>query len=263
MFEIKMQSGVPQRFDRVLLASGGDAWGHEMARALGHNIVPCVPSLFTFRVKDPRLEGLSGVSFDNAKLTLIIGNEKRLNQVGAVLITHRGLSGPAILKLSSWGARMLYESSYQAELIMNLLPDYTTEQLYLKLLDYKKQNGRKHVLGANPLPVAKRYWSRIAEITGTDEEIVWTDLTKDIMKSIIGEITHGRFAINGKDTFQEEFVTCGGVDLREVDFRTMESRICPGLYFAGEILDIDGVTGGFNLQNAWTTGWIAGSNMGL
>ncbi len=262
-FEIKFQNGVREQYDRALLATGGNTQGHHLAETLGHTIVPCVPSLFTFKVADPRLDGLSGISFENVKLTLTTNDKKKLEQAGALLITHWGLSGPAVLKLSAWGARILHDNSYQAELAVNLLPNYSSEQLYQMLIVCKEQNGKKRVQGVNVLPVPRRYWSRIVQLTGVAEDTAWMNMTRSAMKSIIAELTHGRFAISGKGVFKDEFVTCGGVSLKEVDFRTLQSKRCPGLYFAGEILDIDGLTGGFNFQNAWTTGWIAGLSMGL
>jgi len=262
-FDIIYHNSQPERYDRVLLATGGSSQGHRFAEALGHRIIPPVPSLFTFRVIDQRLDGLAGVSFDNVELTLMTGGGKKLKQTGPLLITHWGLTGPSVLKLSSWGARILHESDYRAELSVDFLPNQSAEQLYQALITYKVQNSKRRVWSANALPVPKRYWSRIVQLTGITEETIWTNMTRTDMKSIVHELSRARFTISGKGIFKDEFVTCGGIDLKDVDFRTMQSKRCPGLYFAGEILDIDGLTGGFNLQNAWTTGWIAGMNMTL
>jgi predicted Rossmann fold flavoprotein len=260
-FEVKIRPNIIELFDRVLLATGGAPQGHRLAETLGHTIIPCVPSLFTFNIADPRLEGLSGVSFKNVKLTLNCDRARKLEQTGDIIVTHWGISGPAVLKLSSWGARALHENKYQADLLINFLPSQTPNRLYQNILDFKKQNGKKRVFSGGPFPLPSRYWRRIVLISGVGKETTWTNLTRDAMKSLINELTNGLFHIDGKGIFKEEFVTCGGINLKEVDFRTMQSKICPGLFFAGEILDIDGLTGGFNFQNAWTTGWLAGANV--
>jgi len=260
-FEIEFQDGVCERYDRLLLATGNSPQGLRLAETLGHSIVPCVPSLFTFKVSDPRLSGLAGISFEKVKLTLKDNDGNQLEQTGDILITHWGLSGPAVLKLSAWGARMFQQSNYQAELVVNLLPDSSPDQLYRELLAFKEQYSKKRVQGEAVFPVPGRYWSRIAQFVGIAEETTWTKITKGAMTALVSELTRGSFAVSGKGIFKEEFVTCGGVSLKEVDFKTMQSKLCPGLYFAGEILDIDGITGGFNFQSAWTTGWIAGMSM--
>ena len=260
-FEIEFGCGIRERYDRVLLATGGNPHGHLFAEALGHSIVPCVPSLFTFKVTDARLRGLAGTSFNNVRISLKVKDKRKIEHTGALLITHWGLSGPVVLKLSAWGARILADNDYQAELTVDFLPQHSEQELYRTLLAHKEQNGRKHIKNTTVLPVPNRYWHRIVQYIGITEETRWSSVTKEAMKSIASEFTRGRFAIVGKGIFKEEFVTCGGVNLREVDFKTMQSKLCPGLYFAGEILDIDGITGGFNFQSAWTTGWIAGKSM--
>ncbi len=260
-FEIEFHSGVRENFDRVLLTTGNSHQGHRLAEALGHNIVPCVPSLFTFKVSDSRLEGLAGISFEKVKLTLTDGEGNELEQSGPLLITHWGLSGPAVLKLSAWGAKMLHQSRYQAGLVINLLPDFSAEEIYRKLVEYKEQNSKKRVSTESVFSIPGRYWSRIVQLVGIPEETIWANLTKEAMSALLSELNAGCFAISGKGIFKEEFVTCGGVNLKEVDFKTMQSKLCPGLYLAGEILDIDGITGGFNFQSAWTTGWISGTSM--
>jgi predicted Rossmann fold flavoprotein len=260
-FEITLKNGKQEKFDRVLLATGSAPNGYHYAEKLGHKIVPPVPSLFSFQITDPRFKGLMGIGFENVKLTLIGGDKKKIEQSGPMLITHWGLSGPAVLKLSAWGARILYDNNYRATLIINFLPNYDDEKLYKEILAYKEQYGKRRVTNAELFPVPKRYWRRIVQLAGNDEETIWANLTKQAMTSIVTELLRARFNIRGKGVFKEEFVTCGGVALKEIDFKTMQSRICPGLYLAGEILDIDGITGGFNFQSAWTTGWIAGTNM--
>jgi predicted Rossmann fold flavoprotein len=262
-FEIECHDATPERFDRVLLATGSEHQGYRFAQALGHTIVPCVPSLFTFKITDNRLADLSGISFTRVHLAISSGDSRKLEQTGPMLITHWGLSGPAVLKLSAWGARILHDCHYHAELTVNFLPDMTPDQLTAQLLTYKQNNPKKFISTESPVPIPKRYWSRIVQYVGIADETKWTHLSKDAMTSIVAELSRARFAISGKGIFKEEFVTCGGVDLKEVDFKTMQSKLCPGLYLAGEILDIDGITGGFNFQSAWTTGWIAGMSMVL
>lgn len=282
-FEIELSDGSRERFNWVLLATGGSPAGYRFASALGHSIVPCVPSLFTFNVvenlafgpegpsgperehsrkADPRLEGLSGISFEKVVLTLSDGHSKDLKQTGPLLITHWGLSGPAVLKLSAWGARMLQNCNYNAELTINFLPDYKTERVQRELLSFKTKNGRKRVQSEKLFSMPARYWSRLVQAAGIDAETAWTNVSNKALAALTAELTAARFAVSGKGIFKEEFVTCGGVKLKEVDFKTMQSKIVPGLYLAGEILDIDGITGGFNFQSAWTTGWIAGGSMG-
>jgi predicted Rossmann fold flavoprotein len=262
-FFVEFLNRPQESFNHVLLATGNSPQGHLLARNLGHSIVPCVPSLFTFKVSDPRLENLSGVSFDNTKLTLTCEGNIAIEQTGPLLITHWGLSGPAVLKLSAWGARILHDAHYHAELVINFLPNQTPDQIYQQLLAFKSENGRKLVRSDSPHFVPRRYWSSVVQVVGVAEDTAWADLTRTAMNSIVSELTHARFTVNGKGIFKEEFVTCGGVDLKEVDFKTMQSKLIPGLFLAGEILDIDGITGGFNFQSAWTTGWIAGTSMAI
>jgi predicted Rossmann fold flavoprotein len=261
LFEITSRGESTERFDRVLLATGSGPHGYRFAESLGHSLVPCVPSLFTFKVNDSRLGGLAGVNFDNVKLTMTLPCGKRLNQSGPLLVTHWGLSGPAVLKLSAWGARLLHDNNYRAELVISFLPNHSAEQLHEQLTAFREQHGRKRVHSENALPIPRKYWARVVHAAGIAPECTWTNVTKNATASIISELTRARFNVCGKGPFTEEFVTCGGVSLKEVDFKTMQSKLCPGLYLAGEILDIDGITGGFNLQSAWTTGWIAGRGM--
>ncbi len=258
-FEIQLRSGEVLKCDRLLLATGSNPLGYRWAKELGHQIEPPVPSLFTFNIRDDRLQELAGVSVGNARVRLPLA---KLEQSGAVLITHWGLSGPAILKLSAWGARFLHECGYKTPLLINWLPQYNPEKLREMLLAVKSQLPRRAIASNCPLPIPRRLWERLVAAVGIDEEKRWAELSNKTLNQLIEELHQGKYEIIGKGVFKEEFVTCGGVSLKEVDFKTMESRICPGLYFAGEILDIDGVTGGFNFQSAWTTAWLAGQAMG-
>ncbi len=269
-FEISLKSGeilqgdrqaMRLSADRVLLSTGSNQIGYQIATALGHHIEPAVPSLFTFNVLDSRLRDLAGVSVD-ARLKLSVAGSQ-LEQTGSLLITHWGLSGPAVLKLSAWGARVLHDCHYQATLLINWLPQLNPEVLRQKLLLVKSESSQKLIAlhrGVDKMP--HRLWQYLVSRVGIGGEERWAGLSNKNLNLLIQELTQGQYLIQGKGVFKEEFVTCGGVNLKDVNFKTMESRCCPGLYFAGEILDIDGVTGGFNFQSAWTTGWLAGQAMG-
>ena len=261
-FCVDVKAGEVLTCDRLLLATGSSPQGHAIARTLGHTIEPPVPSLFTFNLTDTRLQDLAGVSVQNAQLRLQTGAKSALEQMGPLLITHWGLSGPAVLKLSAWGARALHDCQYKATLLVNWLPQTNPEALRQELLAVKAQLPRRAIATSCPVLIPRRLWERLTSYVGITAETRWAELSNKTLNLLIQELTRGQYAISGKGAFKEEFVTCGGVNLKEVDFKTMESRLCPGLYFAGEILDIDGVTGGFNFQSAWTTGWIAGQAMG-
>lgn len=246
--------------DRLLLATGGNrsSAGLTIAEKLGHTIVPPVPSLFTFHIDDKRLEGLSGVSVENA--TAAVGDTK-LRESGPLLITHWGLSGPAILKLSAWGARELAAMKYEFPLIVNFAAPHTRDSLVRELAAVREAHPRKQIAPWSPLPMPQRLWERLVTSAGVAATAPWAQVGNLALGALAARLTAAEFQVVGKSLFKEEFVTCGGVRLREVDFRTMESRVCPGLHFAGEVLDVDGVTGGFNFQAAWTTGWLAGQAM--
>ena len=258
-FWVTLSDGSGLRCERLLIASGGNrsSVGFTIAEKLGHTIEPLVPSLFTFHIDDARLIGLSGVSVENAT-TSVPGT--KLREGGPLLITHWGLSGPAILKLSAWGARELATRNYEFPLTVNFAPPHTRETMARDLTTVRKR-----------IPQADRDVEpdrRAPAVVGTTR-IGCRDTTDDTLDGIgnaalatlAAQITGAEFKVVGKSLFKDEFVTCGGVRLSDVDFRTMESRVCPGLHFAGEVLDVDGVTGGFNFQAAWTTGWVAGQAM--
>ena len=258
-FEIELKSGDRLKCDRVILATGSNPSGFKWAKDLGHTIEPPVPSLFTFNISDRRIQDLAGVSVPNAKVKL---PGAKLEQSGPLLITHWGLSGPAVLKLSAWGARFLHDRHYQASVLINWLPQYNPEVLRQQLLGVKSQLSQRLVVSSCPFPIPRRLWERLTSAIGIDEPKRWADISNKTLDRLLQELVQGEYQISGKGAFKEEFVTCGGVNLKEVDFKTMESRRCRGLYFAGEILDIDGVTGGFNFQSAWTTAWLAGIAIG-
>jgi predicted Rossmann fold flavoprotein len=260
-FRLQLRSGEDLIADRLLLATGSNPQGYRLAESLGHTIEPPVPSLFTFNVADAPLRELAGVSVPLAQAKLLVPNEKPLEQMGPLLITHWGMSGPAILKLSAWGARELHATHYKADLQVNWLPQHNQEQIRQVLMSVKAEQGKRSIATVSPFELSRRLWQYLVNRAGIATGDRWADLSKKALNQLLQELTQGRYAIQGKGVFKDEFVTCGGVRLKEVDFKTMQSRCCDHLYFAGEILDIDGITGGFNFQSAWTTGWIAGHAM--
>lgn len=260
-FEVQLRSGEMLYADRLLLATGSNPQGYQIVKSLGHTIEPPVPSLFTFNIPEPSLRELAGVAVE-AQTRLLVANEKPLEQQGPLLITHWGMSGPAVLKLSAWGARLLHDCRYQATLQVNWLPQQNSEQVRQILFSTKTEQGKRSIVSQSPLALPRRLWQFLVERAGISEGDRWADLSKQGLHQLIQELTQGKYAIQGKGVFKDEFVTCGGINLKQVDFKTMESRCCPHLYFAGEILDIDGVTGGFNFQSAWTTAWLSGQAMG-
>ena len=259
-FWLTLTDGSEVRCERLLLSTGGNraSAGFTMAAALGHTIEPLVPSLFTFHLDDPRLIGLSGVSVENATASV---PGTKLREGGPLLVTHWGLSGPVILKLSAWGAREFANRNYEFPLVVNFVPPHTRDSLARELAAVREKNPRKQIATWSPLPLPQRFWERFVAAAGLAPTTPWTGVGNAALGNLAQQLTAAEFKVVGKSLFKDEFVTCGGVRLSEVDFRTMESRKCPGLHFAGEVLDIDGVTGGFNFQAAWTTGWIAGQAM--
>jgi len=243
----------------VLLATGGDAAAMKLAESLGHTIMPPAPSLFTFVVKDPRLTGLAGVSVPSARVSLEAWG---LRSQGPLLVTHWGLSGPAVLRLSAWGARHLHQAGYQVELTVNWgIGEW--DDVYAALKGLRSATPRRLAAAKVSEPVEwrvlpQRMWERLVEHAGIPLDQEWGGVSNAALQALADGLSRAHFAVSGKGEFKDEFVTCGGVSLKEIDFRTMHSRVCPGLYVAGEALDVDGLTGGFNFQNAWTTGWLAG-----
>jgi len=253
--EVRMEANVfPIHTKKLLIATGSDRKTLDIIKSLGHAVEEPVPSLFTFNVKDKRIESLAGVSVENVTLEM-----DSIVQRGALLITHWGLSGPAVLRTSAWGARQLHQYSYRARLFVNWLADMSFAKA-LDVLDHNKawqENARKKV-SSNPAfsQIPLRLWKQLVEFLG---EKNWADISKVEMRRLAEELTACEFMIEGKGQFKDEFVTCGGVKLTEVDFKTMQSRLVDSLFFAGEVLNIDGITGGFNFQSSWTTGRLAGN----
>ena len=246
--------------DCLLLATGGcrtPALG-QLAVSLGHTLEPPVPSLFTFHIETSWLRELAGVPVEMVEISI---PKTKLHERGALLVTHWGLSGPVILRLSAWGARQLHRLNYSFPLHVNWLPHLNAEELATALETRRKAQPAKLIVNSPIPPLPARLWEQLVRAAGVLRETRWSALSRSAQHQLIQQLRRTEFSVSGKSLNKEEFVTCGGVRLSEVNLKTMESRICPGLFFAGELLDIDGITGGFNFQAAWTTGWIAGRNM--
>lgn len=253
-FLVKLTNNQEMLCECILIATGSSPKIYDCLAKLGHRIVPAVPSLFTFNTPGSPLLELAGISVSKVHVKIADTN---LEQTGPLLITHWGLSGPAILKLSAWGARILHDMKYQAQVIINWLPDFSLEELIEKIQTFKTVNPAKQISTESPIELPKNLWKKLTTIAQISPEMRWSYLSKNQLNTLLDTLQKNAFQIQGKSTYKEEFVTCGGIHLDDVNFKTMESKKCPGLYFAGEVLDIDGVTGGFNFQNAWTTSWIA------
>ncbi len=243
--------------DRVLVAAGSSPAIWEILARLGLQIVEPVPSLFTFNIQDERIAGLPGISVPSATAQV---EGTKLEASGPLLITHWGLSGPAILKLSAWGARVLHEKNHRFTLKVNWIQEKT--ETCKTDLEEQKQTAPRQLVAPQPMfSLPSRLWKSLLHAAGIGEEKRWADASKKELQQLAEQLTACRFQVTGKSTFKDEFVTAGGVDLKEINFKTFESKRFPGLFFAGEILNIDAITGGFNFQAAWTGGWIAGEAM--
>jgi predicted Rossmann fold flavoprotein len=262
-FEITLsEKGIAStlRCGQLLLATGGcrtPALGR-LAVALGHALKPPVPSLFTFHIAEPWLRELAGISVEPVEVAV---PETGLSGRGPLLVTHWGLSGPAILRLSAWGARVLHEKNYSFPLRVNWLPDWNAEKLAAEFQSRRNSQPARMIVNSPIAPLPARLWEKLVLASGMTGGERWSGLSRSAAHGLARQLSCTEFQVTGKSLNKDEFVTCGGVRLDEVNFKTMESRICPGLFFAGEVLDIDGITGGFNFQAAWTTGWIAGRAM--
>lgn len=259
-FELKISGGEKIFCDKLLLATGGcrAAAAGQLAVSLGHSLVPPVPSLFTFQIETPWLRPLAGISVADAELAI---PAVKLRERGPLLVTHWGLSGPAILKMSAWGARELNQLDYKFPLLVNWLPGSNAEKILAEFQARRKSDGAKLIVNVPLFPLTARLWEQLVLAAGISREQRWSALARAEMQSLAQQLLRSEFSVTGKSLNKDEFVTCGGVKLTEVNFKTMESKLCPGLFFAGELLDIDGITGGFNFQAAWTTGFIAGSSV--
>ncbi len=257
-FEITTSKGIISS-QKVILATGGQPKdiGLEWLRELGLSTVSPVPSLFSFNIQNNALKNLMGNSVEQA--TVKIEGMKLVGK-GPLLITHWGLSGPAVLQLSAWGARILADKNYQFNLFVNWLSEMKEEELRQEIAKNQKLQGEKMVHNSNPFPITNKIWNFLLEKQEMPQQVRWKDITGKLANKMVTALLFDQYAVKGKTTFKEEFVTAGGVSLNEINFSTMESKKIPNLYFAGELLDIDGITGGFNFQAAWTTGYIAGIN---
>ncbi len=241
--------------DKVLIASGSNMRMWEILQQMGHTIVNPVPSLFTFNIKDERIQGLAGISVPIASVQI---KKSKLEAKGPLLITHWGLSGPAILKLSAWGARELADLKYHFSILVNWV-NQTEEIVYEDLLHIKTTEPKKQLHAHPKFGLTSRLWKSLINAALVSEEKKWADLSKKELQAICQQLCACELPVSGKSAFKEEFVTAGGVALKEVNFKSFESKLFPGLFFAGEVLNIDAITGGFNFQAAWTGGWIAGA----
>jgi predicted Rossmann fold flavoprotein len=260
-FEITLSHGERLSCDKLLLATGGcrtPALG-QLGVALGHQLEPPVPSLFTFHAAAPWLRTLAGISVENVEASVA---ESKLCERGALLVTHWGLSGPVILRLSAWGARELHAKNYSFPLQINWLPDWDDKMVADELQSRRDLQPARLVVNSSIAPLPARLWEQLVLAASITKDLRWSGLSRAGQHQLIQQLLRSEFRVTGKSLNKDEFVTCGGIRLSEVNFKTMESRICPGLFFAGEVLDVDGITGGFNFQSAWTTGWLAGKAMG-
>lgn len=239
--------------DFVVVAAGSSKKVWDLCKTLDHTIIEPVPSLFTFNIKDKRIIDLGGISVPNAEVTLVGTN---LENSGPLLITHWGLSGPAILKLSAFGARILADKNYQYNVLVNWLGQ-DTDSVFSTLQEFKKSQAKKQVSLKSPFSdIPRRLWERLVMASEIKNNQNWADLSNKQLQNLADQLTKGLFNANGRTTFKEEFVTAGGVDLKEINFKRFESKKHKNLFFVGEVLNIDAVTGGFNFQNAWTGGFI-------
>jgi predicted Rossmann fold flavoprotein len=248
-------------FDKVIITTGGQPKrnGLEWLEKLGHTIIDPVPSLFTFNMPGNPIAVLMGNVVEKAVVrvegTKLIGR-------GPLLVTHWGMSGPAILQLSAWGARVLHDKEYQFAILVNWLDEQKEQEVHALISKTITNQGGKMLGNLNPFPITNRLWHFLVQKCSLSLELRWQDLGSKSINKLINTLINDRYEVSGKTTFKEEFVTAGGIALKDIDIRTMESKIVPGLHFAGELIDLDGITGGYNFQSAWTTGFIAGKGVG-
>ncbi len=245
---------------KLVIATGSNAKIWKLIEGLEHKIIPPVPSLFTFNIQDSRIKDLPGIA-TQASVKVVSTTKNNLESEGALLITHWGLSGPAILKLSAWGARYLNELKYQFKLKVNWLLDVSNEEAFEKLKELKETHSKQTLFKYAQLEVPKRLWQSLLTASEINETQKWAETTNKQLQKIANQLTQSEFQVNGKSTFKEEFVTAGGIDLKEINFKRYESKLHKNLYFAGEVLNIDAITGGFNFQNAWTGGFIVAKSI--
>lgn len=254
-FTLTLKDILPLRAKQLVIATGGtrSVTAERLLSFSGHKLHSAVPSLFTFNIPEGGFPDLAGIAVADAEVEI---PDLNLSNRGPVLITHWGLSGPGILKLSAWGARELNASIYQFKTVVNWIPNEDTETAFTS---QRVSNGKRHIIARSPFSqIPRRLWEALVKRSKINRSTTWAQISKKQSASLADSLTRCVFLVNGKSMNKEEFVTCGGIDLDEVHMKTMESRLIPGLYFAGEVLNIDGITGGFNFQNAWTGGYLAG-----
>jgi predicted Rossmann fold flavoprotein len=258
--KLHLQTGEILAADKVLICTGGfpkpESYGWMLPS--GHTLVPPVPSLFTFNVPHSPLRDLMGVSVGRARVKVV---GQKLEEEGPLLITHWGFSGPVVLRLSAWGARLLHSLHYHFQILINWIPEYKEDGLRQQLQAMRKEQARKTISAHAFFGLPLRLWKALLALADIPEDMRWADLPGKNQNKLLESLIRCPFEVRGKTTFKEEFVTCGGIPLQEVSMQTMESKKIPGLFFAGEVLDVDGITGGFNFQAAWTTGYLAGKAM--
>ena len=256
LWQLETKTSVFQT-SKLMLTTGSNPKIWNLLEKSGHQIVPAVPSLFTFNIQDKRIKNLAGIASE-AEVKIV---NETLESSGPLLITHWGMSGPAILKLSAWGARQLNDLNYNFKIEVNWIPTTNSLDILEKLKDLKFSYAKQQVSTRPQFELPRRLWLSIVEASAIRPDQKWADLNKSQLKKLAEELTSAVYKVEGKSTFKEEFVTAGGIALKEVDFKTFESKIHKNLYFAGEILNIDAITGGFNFQNAWTGGFLAAKAM--
>ena len=257
-FILRLSTGADMECHRLLWATGGCGQGPHPLTALGHHLNPPVPSLFTFHLAEDWIRSLAGLSIQDAKITV---SNLHLEERGPVLFTHEGLSGPAVLRLSAWGARPMHEKKYCFPLSLDWIPGQTLEKSRLEIQSRRQRQGAKTLYRSGWPPLPARLWEQLCRSVGIAPDERWSKFSREKEILLLKKLHETKLEVVGKSMNKEEFVTCGGIPLEEVDMKTMESRKVPGLYFAGETLDIDGITGGFNFQAAWTTAWMAGQSI--
>ncbi|MEM7297027.1 MAG: NAD(P)/FAD-dependent oxidoreductase [Bacteroidota bacterium] len=245
--------------DKVIVATGSSPATWKVLNDVGLEVTEIVPSLFTFNIQDDRIKDLQGISFEHASVKI---TGTKLQEDGPLLITHWGLSGPAILKLSAWGAYELNERSYRFQILVNFTGSLKSDEIRNHVVLYKEAHPKRKVINYPLFDLPKRFWERITRHCGVTEQTPYAELPKKVINKLIEELGQGNYQVKGKSTFKEEFVTAGGVKLSEIDLDTFEAKRYPGLYLAGEVLDIDALTGGFNFQACWSAGWVISEGVG-
>jgi len=263
-FTIQLQGREAMQADAICLATGGMLKSDPSNKLkwvtnFGHTIIEPVPSLFTFNTVDKKITTLMGVAVDKASIQWK-GNKNI--ETGPLLITHWGISGPAAIKLSAWCARDMAASNYEGAIVINWTPSFNESTLKMEWINFRMDFGKREMGSKNPFDLPQRLWHFLLQEAGIVSNTKWADLKSANQHTLIQLLTRTTLDIKGKTTYKEEFVTCGGVDLKDIDVQTMESKLVPGLHFAGEMMDVDGITGGFNFQHAWTSGWLAALHMG-